>query len=262
MFIIGERINGMFGDARLAIEERDERLVRDLARLQLEAGADALDLNVGPVPGDPAENMCWLVATAQQVTKAPLCLDTPRFSVLRAALEVCTNPVVINSCKATPAELDRYLPLAVERGARLIVLTMDEGGVPNGPDQRVALGATAVAQALEHGLPLSDLLLDPVAMPINVAPRQPAAVLGAMAQLRHVAQPPPGFVVGLSNVSQGCRDRTLLNSTYLAMCMAAGLTAAIMDVLDPQAVEVAAAAEVLLDRQLYCDDFVAAYLAG
>ena len=262
MFIIGERINGMFKEVKKAIEERDKHTIQDLATRQLQAGANALDVNVGPTKGKPIENMLWLIETIQEVTNAPICVDTPKFDVMAEALPAVTNPAIINSTKAGEADLDRYVPLAVETKAQLIALTLDETGVPRDVDGRVMMGATIVMKAMEHGLDMLDLYIDPVILPVNVAPKQPNAVLGAIAQLKLISDPAPNFVLGLSNVSQNCKERSLLNSAYVGMAIGAGLNAAILDALDKDLMSAAITAEVLLEKQLYCDDYVAAYLSS
>jgi 5-methyltetrahydrofolate corrinoid/iron sulfur protein methyltransferase len=262
MFVIGERINGMFTEVKKAVEERDEDALQKLAQRQLDAGADALDVNVGPTKGKAVDNMCWMVEAIQKATDAPICIDTPKFDVMHAALEVCENPGLINSTKAGEEDLDRYVPLAVETGSRLIALTIDETGVPKDVDGRVAMGATIVTKAMEHGLPMEDLFIDPVILPVNVAPKQPRAVMDAISQLKVISDPPPNFILGLSNVSQNCKERSLLNSAYVAMCIGVGLNAAIMDALDEDLMAAAITAEVLLEKQLYCDDYISAYLSN
>ncbi len=260
MFVIGERINGMFTETRKAIEKRDKVAIQRLADRQLRAGANALDVNVGPTKGKPVDNMCWLVETIQEATDAPICIDTPKFDVMQEALKVCKNPAIMNSSKASEADLDRYVPLAVEHKARLIALTIDESGVPKDVDRRVMMGANIVTKAMEHGMPVEDLFIDPVILPVNVAPKQPRAVMEAISQLKLISDPPPGFVIGLSNVSQNCKERRLLTWVYLAMCIGYGLDAAIMDALDEELMRAGISAEVLLEKQLYCDDYVSAYL--
>jgi len=124
------------------------------------------------------------------------------------------------------------------------------------------MGATIVTKAMEHGLDITKLFIDPVIIPVNVAPKQPVAVLEAIRQLKVVSDPPPRFILGLSNVSQSCRERSLINRTYLVMAIAAGLDAAIMDATDRELMEAAITAELLMEKQIYCDDYVAAYLAN
>ena len=262
MFAIGERINGMFQNVKRAIESRDKGPVQELAKKQLAAGADALDLNVGPVRGDATENMLWLIETAQEVTDAPLCIDTAKPKVMKAALAACKNPAIINSSKAVEAQLEEYVSLAQEHGAKLVALTIDEHGVPSDVDGRVGMAATIVTTAMEGGLDMDRLFIDPVILPVNVAPKQPAFLLEAVRQMQMLTDPAPNFVIGLSNVSQSCRERSLLDRSYLAMAIGAGLNAAIMNVLDEGLMKAAITAEVLMEKQLYCDDYVAAYLSS
>lgn len=260
MFVIGERINGMFKRVRKAIQERNKDIIHDVAQRQLDGGADALDINVGPVRGKAADHMVWLIEAIQEVTDAPLCIDTPKYDVMQQALKACKNPRIINSTKATEEELTRYVALAAETGSRLIALTIDAGGVPADVDGRVMMGATIITKAMEGGLPIPDLYIDPVILPVNVAPRGPVSVMEAVRQLRLFCDPPPKFVIGLSNVSQSCRETHLINRTYLAMAIAAGMDGAILDPTDRDLMEAGITAELLMDKQIYCDDYVAAYM--
>ena len=262
MFVIGERINGMFDDARNAIVARNQGVIQDLTLRQIRGGADALDINVGPAKGKPVDNMIWLIETVQQATDCPLAIDTPKFEVMKEALAACKNPTIINSTKATEEGLEKYIPLAVETGSRLIALTIDQSGVPSNVDNRILMGATIVAKAMEGGLDLRNLFIDTVILPVNVAPRQPAAVMEAIRQLKVVSSPPPQFVLGLSNVSQGCRERHLINRIYLAMAIGAGLDAAIMDSMDEELMAAAITADLLLEKQIYCDDYISAYMSS
>jgi 5-methyltetrahydrofolate corrinoid/iron sulfur protein methyltransferase len=260
MFTIGERINGMFNDVRKGIETRNKRIIQNLARRQLDGGADALDINVGPSKGKPVDNMLWLIQTVQEVTNCPLCIDTPKFDVMQEALRACKSPTIINSTKATEEALGRYVPLAVETNSRLVALTIDAGGVPSDVDSRVMMGATIATKAMEGGLNITDVFIDPVILPINVAPQQPRRVLEAIRQLKMLSDPPPKFVLGLSNVSQGCKERSLINRIYLTMALAAGLDAAIADPTDRELMDAAITAELLMEKQIYCDDYIAAYM--
>ena len=123
MFVIGERINGMFSNVRKAIQTGDKGIIHSVVSKQIKGGADALDINVGPARGKAVDNMLWLIETVQEVTDKPLCIDTPKFDVMREALGACTNPTIINSTKATEEELEKYVPLAVETNSRLVALT-------------------------------------------------------------------------------------------------------------------------------------------
>ena len=260
MFVIGERINGMFQNVRKAIQDRNKEVIHDVAQKQIEGGADALDINVGPSKGKAVDNMLWLIEAVQEVTDRPLCIDTPKFDVMQEALKACKNPRLINSTKATEEELERYVALAVETSSQLIALTIDASGVPASVDGRVMMGATIVTKAMEGGLNIPDIYIDPIILPVNVAPKGPQNVMEAIRQLKLLSDPPPKFVIGLSNVSQSCRETHLINRIYLAMAIAAGLDAAIVDPTDRDLIEAAITAELLMEKQIYCDDYVTAYM--
>lgn len=262
MFIIGERINGMFTEVKNAIENREVGPIQDLATGQVEAGADALDLNVGPTRGGDIENMTWLIETVQDVTDAVLCVDTAKEEVMTEALQACENPTIINSTKAIEAHLETYVALATEHDSGLIALTINESGVPSEANARVEMGAVIASKAMEGGLPMGDLYIDPVILPVNVAPKQPARVMEALGQLKMLSDPSPNFMLGLSNVSQGCKERSLLNRIYASMAIGAGLNALLMDALDQDLMNAVITAEVLMERQLYCDDYISAYMGS
>ena len=264
MIIFGERINGMYRDVRTAIAERNKTVIQDLARAQLAGGADVMDLNVGPAKGDAVESFVWLAQTVHEVTDKPLSLDSAKADLLvqvvpRVRQALPDTKLVINSCTAAPDYMAKLVPLAATHGTGIIGLTMDQRGVPGNAEQRVECGAAFLMGALEAGVPIEDIFIDPIILPVNAAHKQQVHSLEAIRQLALVNDPPPKFIVGLSNVSQKCLLNRLLNRTYLVMALAAGLDAAIMDAADADLVEAMIAAEVLLGKQLYSDEFVKAW---
>ncbi|SMB98090.1 methyltetrahydrofolate--corrinoid iron-sulfur protein Co-methyltransferase [Thermanaeromonas toyohensis ToBE] len=256
MLIIGERINGMFNDIKRAIQERDPAPVQEWARRQEQAGARALDLNVGPAVEDKVGAMKWLIEVVQEVSDLTLCLDTTNIKAIEEGLKLCKKPAIINSTSADREKIEKLFPLAVEHGASLIGLTMNKNGIPKDADTRLALAMELVAAADEFGLPMEDLYIDPLILPANVAQDHAPEVLKTLYQVKLLANPAPKTVLGISNVSQNCQDRPLLNRTFLAMAMACGLDAAIVDACDEELMATAAAAEVLRNRTVYCDSFV------
>jgi 5-methyltetrahydrofolate corrinoid/iron sulfur protein methyltransferase len=262
MYVIGERINGMFQDVKKAIRAHDPEPIKQLALGQVKAGASALDVNVGPATSDALNAMLWLVDCIQQVSDAPLVIDNPKFSIMAEVLPKVKNPVIINSTKADEDALEKYCKLAVDNDASLVALTIDQSGVPNDADGRVMLSATILTKAMEAGLTPDRLFIDPIILPVNVAPKQPQNVLEALQQLTLLSDPPPHLVLGLSNVSQNCNRRELINRTYLAMAVGAGLDAAIMDPFDTELMETAVTAELLQEKMIYCDSFIEAVLSG
>ena len=115
---------------------------------------------------------------------------------------------------------------------------------------------------MDGGLALTDLFIDPIILPVNVSPKSPGHCLQAISQLRALSDPPPHLLLGLSNVSQRCSNRSLINRTYLAMCIAHGLDSAILDSLDTELVDSAITAELLSDKMIYCDSYLQAARPG
>ncbi len=264
MIIFSERINGMYRDVRRAINDKDKAVVQDLVRAQVAGGADVMDVNLGPTKGDPVENFVWLAQTVHEVTDKPISLDSAKPNLLAEAVPkvkqaLPDTKLVINSSTAVPESMDKLIPVAVESGASIIGLTMDKEGVPGNVEKRVECGATFFMKATEAGLTPEDIYLDPIILPVNVAPKQPWIVMEAIRQLATFSDPPPRFILGLSNVSQKCLMNQLINRTYLVMAISAGLTAAIMDAADKDLVEAAISAEVLLEKHLYSDDYIKAW---
>ena len=259
MFVIGERINGMFDDVRKAIQEQNPAPVQELARRQIAAGANALDINVGPASKDKFGAMQWLVEVTQEVADVPLCIDTPNPEVMRVGLEACEGSAIINSTTGEDERMEAFLPLAREFNCPIIGLTIDADGVPRDADGRMEIALRLVSACMEYGISPSDLYVDAVILPVNALQEVPEDVLLAIRMCKSLSDPPPQTVLGLSNVSQGTMYRELLNRTYLVMALANGLDAAIVDPLDDDLMEAAIATEVLMNRSIYCDDFVKAY---
>lgn len=256
MFVIGERINGMFRAVARAIQQRDGGAIAELARKQVAGGAHALDINTGPTADDPAEVMTWLVQVVQEAVDVPLSIDSPRPPVLAAGLRACRRPAIINSTTGAKSKLDTIMPLAVEYRAGLIALTNDERGIPRNAAARAEIALNIVARAMEEGLPTDQLYLDPLVLPVNAAQDQCKEALEAIGTFRTLCEPAPHILVGLSNVSQGTSSRSLINRTYLAMAMAVGCDAAILDPMDTDLMDTIRTARILLNQEIYAEGYL------
>ena len=256
MFIIGERINGMFRKVARAIQERDEATIASLAQRQVAAGAHALDLNTGPTADDPAEVMAWLVQVVQRATPVPPSIDSGRPHVVEAGLRASKGRAIINSTTGAKEKLDVLLPLAAEFGAGIIALTNDELGIPRNAAARAEIALTIVARAMEAGLAPDQLYLDPIVLPVSAAQDQTKEALEAIRTFRTLCDPPPHIIIGLSNVSQGGENRPLVNRTYLVMAMAAGCDAAILDPNDDDLMDALRTAKILLNKEIYAEGYL------
>jgi 5-methyltetrahydrofolate corrinoid/iron sulfur protein methyltransferase len=269
MIIIAERINGMFTNVKQAIADKDKKVIQELARKQTEAGATYLDVNVGTAAADQAGAMQWLVETIQETCSTPLSLDSQKLSVIAAGLKAINaeNGVILNSTplnKKTDEEIfDKYMAMADEAGPKacIIALTMDKNGVPQDIDTRVAIAADILSKAMEKGFDTQRLFIDPIILPVKVpnAQVQPGNILSAIDQIKFLSEPTPHMTIGLSNLSQGATERSLINRIFLAMAVSHGLDSAIVDVLDEQLMNELATAEMLMNKQIYSDSFLKVY---
>lgn len=257
MEIIGERINGMFKDIREGIKAGDKKPIQEWAVKQTENGAFWLDVNTGASAEDQVATMKWLVQAIQEVVDTPLSLDSTNYDVIEAGLQLCKRPALINSCHADRYKIERVFPMAIKYNAKVIGLAMSEAsGIPKNAENRVMLAAELVAAADEFGLPLEDLYVDPLILPINVAQDHIVEAMETIRQVKFLSDPAPKTVVGLSNISQRCQNRKLINRTALVMLMACGLDAAIVDANDDELMNAAATARVIMNKEIYCDSYV------
>ncbi len=259
MFIIGELINGMYQNIGKAIKEKNKAVIQKCALEQIKAGADALDVNCGPASRKPIDDIQWLVQAIQEVTDKPLSLDSSKPQVIESGLQVIKNKAIINSTTADPEKLEVLVPLAKKYNAKLIGLTISTKGIPQNKDQRLELAATIVASCNEQGFPIENLYLDPIVLPVNVAQVQMKDILEVIHEFKIISEPSPKSIVGLSNVSQGTCVRSLVNRTFLTMAVAFGLDAAILDPTDKDLMDAAITAELILNKQIYCDSFLESY---
>jgi 5-methyltetrahydrofolate corrinoid/iron sulfur protein methyltransferase len=269
MILIAERINGMFTDVKQAIADKNKKVIQDLAKKQTDAGAKYLDVNVGTAAADQEGTMQWLVETIQETCSTPLCLDSQKPDVIAAGLKVINaqNGVLLNSTplnkKSDEEVFDKYIEMANQAGpkARIIALTMDKNGVPQDTDTRVAIAAEIVSKAMEKGFHTRRLFIDTIVLPVKVpnAQVQPGNILAAMDQIKYLSDPPPHMTIGLSNLSQGASERSMINRVFLAMAISRGLDSAIADVFDQALMNVVATSEMLMNKQIYSDSFLKAY---
>jgi 5-methyltetrahydrofolate corrinoid/iron sulfur protein methyltransferase len=259
VIVIGELINGMFKDVAKAIANKEVDVIQHLAQDQVKAGASVLDVNTGPYSRDPKDDMKWLIECIQKVVNVPLALDSTKADVIEEGLKLVTKRAIINSTSADDEKMSRIFELAKRYNAQVIGLAMDRSGVPNTKDRRLELGAAIVAKAMEFGMNTEDLFLDPIVLPVNVAQAQGREVLESIREFRMLCDPAPNTTIGLSNVSQGTKYRSLINRTFMTMAVANGLTSAILDPLDKELMDAMITAELVLNKNIYCDSFLDAY---
>jgi 5-methyltetrahydrofolate corrinoid/iron sulfur protein methyltransferase len=241
MYIIGENIHIISQAVKDAVAERNIKFFQDLAVKQVEAGANVLDLNIGPQKKAGHEIMPWLVKGVQEVVDMPLCLDTTNLAAIEEGLKVAKSQCIINSTSAEEERLANVPPLAKKYNAKLIALTMGKGGIPVGAEERVNIALEKlIPRAMELDMPMEDLLIDPLVLTVSGCQEYCPECVEAVRILKVAGDPPPMTNVGLSNVSNAVprEMRPLINRTYCVMLMAAGVDYAILDPLDKDLKEV------------------------
>lgn len=261
MKIIGEKINGTRKLVGKAILERDAAYIQNLAAKQVDAGASWLDINAGTPPAREAEDLVWLIGLVQGVTAVPLCLDSANPAALRVAMKEVAQTPMINSISAEPSRLEGILPIAAEFGCPVIALCMDEKGIPTTSEARLEVIRKVFAATRAAGLPDENIYVDPLAMTIATNINAGKIIFGAMRAI-HAEFPLAHISCGLSNVSFGLPVRSLINRTFLALALDAGMDTAIIDPTDRDLQASMYAAELLLGHDRHCLNYTRAFRAG
>lgn len=238
MILIAESINIMSKTLGPAMREKNPGPIQEMAKAEAEAGADYLDINVGPARKGGDELMQWMVKTVQEVTDVPLSLDTTNPVAMEAGLKVCKSKALINSISLS--RMDAELPFVMKYNADWIGLLWGRGGMPRDTDERAMIASELMMKAAEMGIPTEKIWFDPILTPIvNIESNHARYCMEFMSMLQDIA-PGAKSGVGLSNVSNGAPAhlRSVINQTYLMMLMKHNLHSAIVDVFDKKLVEI------------------------
>lgn len=245
--LIGERINPT-GRKKLAAEIREGSLlgVKKDAVNQVKAGAKILDVNMGVGGIDQAKIMAQAVKEISQITDAPLAIDTSDEKALEAGLRIYPGRALINSVSFEPDRIKNFLPLAKKYGAAILVLPLTEKGVPKTAESRVEVAGKIIDAAKNIRLRDEDFLLDALVMTISADADACNEVLKTLRLYREKFGYPT--TMGLSNISFGLPNRPLINSTFFAMSLAAGLDAPIMNPYNESMINTLKASAALLGK--------------
>jgi 5-methyltetrahydrofolate--homocysteine methyltransferase len=257
--IIGERINPT-GRKAFAEALRAGDLSQILTDVdeQIAMGAHVLDVNMGVPLTDEADLLARAVVLVQEHTDLPLCIDSSVVEALEAGLSVYEGKALVNSVTCEEDRLERVLPLVKEHGAAVICLTNDETGIPQTAADRLEICKRLVDAV--HGryeIPREDMVIDPLAMTVGADPQAVVTTLETIAGIRE--QFDLNTTLGASNTSFGLPGRHALGAAFLAIASYAGLTSAIMDARTAQTVDACRAADLLLARDEWGANWIAAH---
>ena len=253
--IIGERINPT-GRKIMAAEMMAgdySRVIAD-ALAQVEAGAHMLDVNAGiPLADEPAI-LAHTIRLVQSLTDLPLSIDSSIVEALEAGLAAYVGKPLVNSVTGEEERLERVLPLIRKYGAAVVAISNDDTGISEDPDVRFAVAKKIVERAADYGIPRSDIVVDPLVMPIGAmatAGRQVFALVGRLREELKV-----NSTCGASNVSFGLPNREGINAAFLPMAIASGMTSAITNPMQPDLKRAVMAADVLMGNDPDCGRWI------
>jgi cobalamin-dependent methionine synthase I len=262
MLIIGEKINSTRKSVDRAVRERDRQAIIDLAKTQVEAGANMLDVNCGTLDtSEEPETMEWLVQVVQEAVDVPLCIDSPNPKALAAGLAVHKGRPMINSISGEKDRYDQVLPLVKEHSAQVVALGLDDNGIPAERQKAIDVGVGLVESLVSEGISVEDIFFDPLVRSVATSP---ATVVDTLAVMESLSAKFPGihFVSGLSNVSYGLPERRHLNRAYVVLSVASGLDGVIMDPMDQVMQALILSTEALVQKDSYCLEYIKAYQNG
>lgn len=253
--IIGERINPT-GRKKLAAEMAAGNFdrVRADAVAQVQAGAHMLDVNAGiPLADEPAL-LAEAIRVVQSVTDVPLCIDSSIVQALEQGLGACQGKPLLNSVTGEDERLEAVLPLVARYKCAVIGISNDETGISEDPAVRFAVARKIVERAERFGIPREDVLIDPLAMPIGAVRSAGQSLFTIVRRCREELG--VNCCCGASNISFGLPHRPALNGAFMAMAIAAGMTCAITNPIEPEIRQAILAADVFMGHDENCANWL------
>lgn len=253
--IIGERINPT-GRKLLAAEMSagDYSRVAAEALAQVEAGAQMLDVNAGIPLVDEPQILADCVKLVQDTVPVPLSIDSSIVEALEAGLAVYKGKPLVNSVTGEEERLERVLPLVKKYNAAVVAISNDETGISEDPDVRFAVAKKIVERAADHGIPHSDIVVDPLVMPVGAINDAGLKLMALIRRLRTELK--VNTTCGASNFSFGLPNRRGLNAAFLPMMIGAGMTSAIMNPLHVEDIQAVLGADVVMGADPHCAGWI------
>jgi cobalamin-dependent methionine synthase I len=261
MLIVGERINTSRKAVNEAVEKRDAAYIQADVKAQVEAGADIVDVNAGSRSASELDDLRWLISVIEEAVPARLSLDSSTPDVLAAVVNTVRDMPMLNSTTAEKARFDKMALVIKERECDVVALCIDDRGVPKTSDQILENAAKLVTRLEAIGVKRERIHLDPLVQAVSVDNKAALVFLEAIERINREI---PGVetVCGLSNVSFSLPKRPLVNRTFLALAMRAGLQGALIDPLDKKLMATLRATMVLLGQDSFCRTYLKAFRAG
>jgi len=256
--MIGERINPT--GRKLLSEEMskgDFSRVEQDTLAQVAAGAHMLDVNAGIPLADEPKILADTIKLVQSLTDVPLSIDSSIVAALQAGLEVYQGKALLNSVTGEEERLEAVLPLVKKYSCAVVAISNDETGISEDPDVRFAVAKKIVDRAKDYGIPSSDIVVDPLVMPIGALNSAGMQVIKLVRRLQEELK--VNTTCGASNVSFGLPNRNGINAAFLAMGIASGLTSAITNPLHESVMQSVLGADVMMGNDPNCVRWIKRY---
>jgi len=224
---------------------------------QVAAGAHMLDINAGiPLADEPAI-LASAIKLVQSITDVPLSIDSSIVAALEAGLAVYQGKALVNSVTGEDEQLEQVMPLVAKYGAGVVAISNDETGISEDPDVRFEVAKKIVERAADYGIPHNDVVVDPLVMPIGAINSSAKQVMHLVRRLREELK--VNTTCGASNISFGLPNRNGINSAFLTMAIAAGMTSAITNPLHAEVMQAVYGADVMMGNDPNCANWIKKY---
>jgi cobalamin-dependent methionine synthase I len=262
MLIVGERINTSRKPVYEAVDGRDASYIVSDVKMQIDSGADLIDVNAGSRRNSEIEDLAWLIENIQkELPQARLCVDSPNPESIKAVLDRVEKVPMINSTTMEKSRFEAMAPIIQMRECDIVALCIDDRGIPKSAEQALENASKLIVEIEKLGVERSRIFVDPV---IQAASANQNAALMALEIINKIERDFQGvnIISGLSNISFGLPNRHLINRTFLSLAMESGLNSAIVDPTDRKLMGTLMATAVLLGQDPWCQEYTRAFREG
>ncbi|EHL04870.1 methyltetrahydrofolate:corrinoid/iron-sulfur protein methyltransferase [Desulfitobacterium hafniense DP7] len=261
MILIGEKINGAIPSVAKAIAAKDADFIRNLAKVQSEAGVDFLDVCASVDNDIELETLKWLIDLVQEVSDIPIAIDSPNANVIAEAIKFCNKPGLINSVSMEGDKVEVIFPIIADTKWECVALLCDDTGIPQDTEKRLEVFGTLMAKAKQYNIAPSRLHIDPLVQMLCTSEDGILAIMEVIKEIK--AQYPKIHITGgASNISFNLPIRRLVNQAFIVLAMGAGMDSAIVDPTKQDLMGMIFATEALLGQDEYCMEYIGAYREG
>lgn len=258
MIIIGEKINGTIPSVAKAIANKDAEFIKNLAKIQTEAGAAFIDVCASVEDSLELETMKWLIDLVQEVTETPIAIDSPNARTCVEAIKFCNKPGLINSVSLEGNKIDVVFPVIADTKWECTALLCDDTGIPQTSEKHLEVFAGIMKKAKEYNISPLRLHIDPLVQMLCTSDDGIITVTDVIKEIK-ATYPTIHVTGGASNISYNLPARKIVNQAFIVLAMSAGMDSAILDPTNKDLMGMIFATEALLGRDECCMEYIGAF---